>query len=31
MCTPIEVAGKDRRQQALKDDISKFKGILGLE
>ena len=31
MCTPIEVVGKDRRQQALKDDIGKMKNILGLE
>ena len=31
MCTPIEVVGKDRRQQALKEDINKMKNILGLE
>jgi DNA replication protein DnaC len=31
MCTPIEVAGKDRRQQALRDDIGKMKNLLGLE
>lgn len=31
MCTPIEVTGKDRRQQALKEDIGKFKDLLGLE
>jgi DNA replication protein DnaC len=31
MCTPIEVAGKDRRQQALKDDIGKMKKLLELE
>ena len=31
MCTPIEVVGKDRRQQALKEDIGKMKNILGLE
>ncbi len=31
MCTPIEVAGKDRRQQALKEDIGKMKNLLGLE
>jgi DNA replication protein DnaC len=30
MCTPIEVSGKDRRQQALKDDIGKFKSLLEL-
>jgi DNA replication protein DnaC len=30
MCTPIEVSGKDRRQQALRDDIGKMKEILGL-
>ena len=31
MCTPIEVVGKDRRQQALKDGIGKMKNLLGLE
>ena len=31
MCTPIEVEGKDRRQQALKNDMSKMKNLLGLE
>jgi DNA replication protein DnaC len=31
MCTPIEVVGKDRRQQALKEDIGKMKNLLGLE
>ncbi len=31
MCAPIEVAGKDRRQQALRDDIGKMKSLLGLE
>jgi DNA replication protein DnaC len=31
MCTPIEVAGKDRRQQALRNDIGKMKNLLGLE
>jgi DNA replication protein DnaC len=31
MCTPIEVAGKDRRQKALREDIGKMKNILGLE
>lgn len=31
MCTPIEVTGEDRRQQALKNDIGKIKKILGLE
>ena len=31
MCTPIEVAGKDRRQQALRDGIGKTKSLLGLE
>ncbi len=31
MCTPIEVAGKDRRQQALREDIGKMKSLLGLE
>lgn len=30
MCTPIEVEGKDRRQQALKNDMSKMKNLLGL-
>ena len=30
MCTPIEVSGKDRRQQALRDDIGKTKSLLGL-
>ncbi len=31
MCVPIEVTGKDRREQALRDDIGKMKKILGLE
>lgn len=31
MCTPIEVVGKDRRQQALRDDIGKMKKLLELE
>lgn len=31
MCTPIEVTGKDRRQQALRKDIGKMKNLLGLE
>lgn len=31
MCTPIEVEGKDRRQEALKNDIDKMKNLLGLE
>ena len=31
MCTPIEVAGKDRRQQSLREDIGKMKNLLGLE
>ena len=31
MCTPIEVAGKDRRQKTLKEDIGKMKNLLGLE
>jgi DNA replication protein DnaC len=31
MCTPIEVSGKDRRQQALREDIGKMKNLLGLE
>ena len=31
MCTPIEVSGKDRRQQALREDIGKMKSLLGLE
>ena len=31
MCTPIEVVGKDRRQQALKDEIGKMKNLLGLD
>jgi DNA replication protein DnaC len=30
MCTPIEVAGKDRRQKALREDIGKMKRLLGL-
>lgn len=30
MCVPIEVTGKDRRQQALKDDMGKMKDLLGL-
>lgn len=31
MCTPIEVAGNDRRQKALREDIGKMKNLLGLE
>lgn len=31
MCTPIEVAGKDRRQKVLRDDIGKMKNLLGLD
>lgn len=31
MCTPVEVIGKDRRQQALREDIGKMKNLLGLE
>ena len=31
MCTPIEVSGKDRRQQALREDIGKMKNLLGLD
>lgn len=31
MTTPIEVTGKDRRQMALREDIGKMKGLLGLE
>lgn len=31
MCTPIEITGKDRRQQALREDIGKMKSLLGLE
>ena len=31
MCTPIEVAGKDRRQKVLREDIGKMKNLLGLE
>jgi DNA replication protein DnaC len=31
MCTPIEVVGKDRRQQTLREDIGKMKSLLGLE
>lgn len=31
MCTPIEVKGKDRRQQALRNDIGRMKDLLGLE
>jgi DNA replication protein DnaC len=30
MCTPIEVSGKDRRQQALIEDIGKYKDLLEL-
>lgn len=30
LCMPIEVSGKDRRKQALRDDIGKMKEILGL-
>ena len=30
MCTPIEVSGKDRRQTALREDIGKYKDLLGL-
>ena len=31
MCTPIEVSGKDRRQQTLREDIGKYKNLLELE
>lgn len=31
LCMPIEVSGKDRRKQALRDDIGKMKNLLGLE
>ncbi len=31
MCTPIEVSGKDRRQQTLKEDTQKMRELLGLE
>lgn len=31
LCTPIEVSGKDRRQQALREDTNKMKRLLGLE
>ena len=31
MCAPIEVTGKDRRQQTLREDIGKMKNLLGLE
>lgn len=31
MCTPIEVSGKDRRQQTLREDTQKIKQLLGLE
>lgn len=31
MCTPIEVSGKDRRQQTLKEDTKKMRELLGLE
>lgn len=31
MCTPIEVTGKDRRQQALREDIGKMKSLLGID
>ena len=31
MCVPIEVTGKDRREQALRNDIGKMKNLLGLE
>lgn len=31
MCTPIEVSGKDRRQQTLREDTQKMKQLLGLE
>ncbi len=30
MCTPIEISGKDRRQKALREDIGKYKDLLGL-
>ena len=30
LCTPIEVSGKDRRQQALKEDTKKMRELLGL-
>ena len=30
MCTPVEVSGKDRRQTALREDIGKYKDLLGL-
>ena len=30
MCTPIEIAGKDRRKEALKNDIAATKQLLGL-
>lgn len=30
MCTPIEVSGKDRREQALREDIGKYKNLLEL-
>ena len=30
MCTPIEIAGEDRRQAALKNDIAATKQLLGL-
>lgn len=30
MCTPLEIAGKDRRQAALKNDIDAAKQLLGL-
>lgn len=30
MCTPIEVSGADRREKALREDIGKYKDILGL-
>lgn len=31
LCMPIEVSGKDRRKQALREDIGKMKNLLGLE
>lgn len=31
MCTPIEVAGNDRRQKVLREDIGRMKNLLGLE
>ena len=31
MCTPIEVAGEDRRQRSLREGIGEMKNLLGLE